>query len=460
MSLSGAPTGRPEVLELVAVPSRAPVARSGVHRFALAAALALSDVVALAIAVLWLGPAGWLSAGYPLAVLALLRAAGLQRPRICLRSFDQAPRVTVAVAAPLLVWWLAAGTDGLAQLGMSTWALVVALRGGTCAAIRGTHRRGRLVDMTLVVGTDPVAVRIAELLREHPELGLRPRGFLGRNAPGRPGGLPLLGSPDELAEVVARHGIGRVVVCFPAGGDTELVPLLRSVPVDAYVVPRLHELGVTGPAGSHDDICGVPVLPLRRTVRRLAGKRLMDLGLAGVLIVAVAPVLIPLATIVRLRHGRSPFFRQTRVTRSGRTFTILKLRTIRDDSDADTRWVVPLAGCSRFDRWLRDSHLDELPQLLNVVRGDMSLVGPRPERPYFTGRFSAEIPHYGDRHRMPAGMTGWAQVHGLHGDSSIRDRVRFDNYYIEHWSPWLDVTILVRTVAGLLRFAAHRGGRP
>ena len=108
-----------------------------------------------------------------------------------------------------------------------------------------------------------------------------------------------------------------------------------------------------------------------------------------------------------------------------------------------TRHLTPLGD------WLRTTHLDELPQLVNVLRGDMSLIGPRPERPYFTERFEREIPRYGDRHRMRAGLTGWAQVHGLHGDTSIRDRVRFDNAYIDNWSLWLDVVILVRTFASL-----------
>src|SRR5262249_38617232 len=135
--------------------------------------------------------------------------------------------------------------------------------------------------------------------------------------------------------------------------------------------------------------------------------------------------------------SRPVLFRQERVTRSGRIMKILKLRTL-SCPEPDSRWTVPVDNYSALARWLRLTHLDELPQLFNVLRGDMSLIGPRPERPYFTARFAEVIPHYDDRHRTRAGLTGWAQVHGLTGDTSIPERTRFDNYYIEHWSLWLD----------------------
>ena len=137
---------------------------------------------------------------------------------------------------------------------------------------------------------------------------------------------------------------------------------------------------------------------------------------------------------------------------------MLKLRTLAGTDDADTRWTAPAGQYGPLGRWMRATHIDELPQLLNVVRGQMSLVGPRPERPFFAERFSREIPRYADRIRMPAGMTGWAQVHGLNGDTSIFERARFDNYYAEYWSPWLDAVILARTLAVMA--PGPRGGQP
>jgi len=161
---------------------------------------------------------------------------------------------------------------------------------------------------------------------------------------------------------------------------------------------------------------------------------------------------------VLLSCGRPVLFRQARVTGSSRTMIITKLRTVAA-TDPDRRWTVSPADCTALGRWLRATHLDELPQLLNVIRGEMSLVGPRPERPYFTAQFAQAVPRYEDRHRMNGGMTGWAQVHGLTGDTSIHERVRFDNNYIEHWSLWLDLVILLRTLAEPLSAALRKEHR-
>jgi lipopolysaccharide/colanic/teichoic acid biosynthesis glycosyltransferase len=137
--------------------------------------------------------------------------------------------------------------------------------------------------------------------------------------------------------------------------------------------------------------------------------------------------------------------------KDGQSFELLKFRTMQVNDDSDTTWsVVGDARVTRVGGLLRCTYLDELPQLLNVLRGEMSLIGPRPERPHFAHRFAREVPRYGDRHRMPGGITGWAQVHGLRGDTPIPDRARFDNYYIEHWSLWRDLVIVARTFANVL----------
>jgi lipopolysaccharide/colanic/teichoic acid biosynthesis glycosyltransferase len=193
-----------------------------------------------------------------------------------------------------------------------------------------------------------------------------------------------------------------------------------------------------------------PLTAWQRSARSRGLKRAFDIAGAAVLLVLAAPVLLVLAIAVRLQLRRPALFRQIRVVGSGQLAEIIKLRTFGGPDamwDPDTCWAPPGQQCTSLGRFLRSTHLDELPQLVNVLRGDMSLVGPRPERPYFAQQFARDIPRYDDRHRMRAGLTGFAQVHGLHGDTSIHERVRLDNFYIDNWSLWLDVVILARTVA-------------
>ena len=425
------------------------------------AALPVADVAALVTAVMLAGAALWPGMLYGAGVLAVLASSGLHRLRICLRVSDQVGRIFGAAAPPLVVVlaWMpyAAGV----RLALLSAVLVTVSRSAACAGLRAAHRRGRMLEPALVVGAGSVGSQVTRLLLDHPELGLRPRGFLGCGASGvvRPeDGLPLLGGPAELAGVVARHGIRRVIVCpgdsvrGDSGRDNELVHALRAsrpLPADVCVVPRLHQVGAAVPAARLDELWGIPLVPLRRFRHWRAGqllKRAFDVVAAAVLVVALAPALLAIAAAVRLRSGTPVLFRQVRVVAAGRLAAIVKIRTLREHGNPDTAWKVPVEDCCAFERWLRRAHLDELPQLANVLRGEMSLVGPRPERPYFAERFSREIHGYGDRHRMRTGLTGWAQVHGLYGDTSIADRARFDNHYIEYWSPWLDLVILIRTL--------------
>jgi lipopolysaccharide/colanic/teichoic acid biosynthesis glycosyltransferase len=268
----------------------------------------------------------------------------------------------------------------------------------------------------------------------------------------------VLGGTTGLARVVAEHGVTRVLVATPAVEDAGLVRLLRTaagLPVEVYLLPRLPELGAGLPHGYLDEVWGVPLVPLRgeRRVARSVTAAAQRVAAVAMLVLA-APLLLLLAAAVRVADGVPVLFGQARAVGTGRLATVRKLRTMAEHADSDTRWSVSPADCTRLGGWLRATHLDELPQLVNVVRGEMALVGPRPERPRFAAAFGRVIPHYDDRHRVRSGMTGWAQVHGLHGDSSIADRARFDNQYIEYWSPWLDVVILVRTLAAVLRGAA------
>jgi lipopolysaccharide/colanic/teichoic acid biosynthesis glycosyltransferase len=183
---------------------------------------------------------------------------------------------------------------------------------------------------------------------------------------------------------------------------------------------------------------------------------LLDIFVALLGLALLAPVLLLVALAVRLEGGSGVLFRQERVGLGGKTFTLLKFRSLcpQDEIESQTRWSVindPRVG--PVGRFIRGTSLDELPQLWNVLKGDMSLVGPRPERPEFVSEFTARYAHYTARHRMPVGLTGWAQVNGLRGDTSIDDRARFDNAYIEGWSLWMDVKVSLRTLSQVVRRA-------
>lgn len=433
------------------------------------AALPVADAVGLAVAVALSGAgrAPLAAAVYAAGVLSVLAAARQHRLRICLRASDQAGAILAAAAAPLPV--LLAWPSGvaahpaphavrtLAWLALGAAVFVLTARVTMCGALRAAHRRGWLAERAVVVGAGTFAGYIGELIRQHPEFGLRPAGFVDDGPPRRDLPAPTLGTMGELAEVISRHRIGRVIVCFSSDcRDEDLVGVVRAcrpLRADICVAPRLYELGMAVPRGCLDEIWGVPLIPLRATPRAgIMLKRVTDLLATVLLSLVAAPVTLTLAAVIRVLSGPPVLFRQARVTGDGTVATITKLRTLpvpvgQDRYQPDTRWTVDEARCGPFGRWLRATHLDELPQLLSVARGEMSLVGPRPERPYFAARFRLDIPRYGDRTRMPAGLTGWAQVNGLNGDTSVFDRARFDNYYAEYWSPWLDVTILGQTAA-------------
>ncbi len=424
----------------------------------------VADGLALATAAAVTGAGLARGAGYCGAALVAFAAAGLYQVRIGQRVSDQAGRIAVAAMLPSLALaaWSAPGQALL--LGGCATGLVITSRAAAAAALRAAYRRGMLVRRTLIIGGGSAAGTLARLLRQHPELGLRVSGVLD-NQPGQPG-LPLLGRLDQARAVLARFDIAQVLVCFPAATEGELTAVLRTcreAGVAVSVLPRLRGLGLAVPRTCLDEIWGVPLVALRPDARILArrvAKRLVDLTAGLALLALTAPLLALLSLAVRADPRLPPLFRQVRLVGRGRLATITKLRTLRPDGDPDTTWAIPDGQCSALGSLLRATHADELPQLASVVRGRMSLVGPRPERPHFAGRLAREITGYRDRERVSGGLTGWAQVHGLTGDTSIADRARFDNFYIEYGSVWLDLLILARTVPAALSGALHtaRGG--
>jgi exopolysaccharide biosynthesis polyprenyl glycosylphosphotransferase len=271
----------------------------------------------------------------------------------------------------------------------------------------------------------------------------------------------VLGASWDLERVVEEHGIRQVVVAFSTAPDHVLLRLLRrcdSLGVDVAFVPRFYE--AVGEEVTVEHLGGVSlVLPKRVDPRdwQFRIKYLADRVVAAMLLLICAPILAIAAVAVLLSSGHPVVFRQRRVGRDGQVFEMLKFRSMRQRSGEDMAFVLPdglgpggVEGVdrrTRVGRLLRATNIDELPQLFNVLKGEMSIVGPRPERPEFATRFASSVYRYGERHRVKAGITGWAQVHGLRGRTSIPDRAEWDNFYIENFSLWLDLKILLMTVA-------------
>jgi exopolysaccharide biosynthesis polyprenyl glycosylphosphotransferase len=340
-----------------------------------------------------------------------------------------------------------------APLALVALLLARAVSGGLTGALR---RHGVGLERTVLVGGGPIGIAMADVLLARPEFGLDPVGFV--EVGGVEHGLPTLGSPRDLVRVLLAGDVRRVVVTFSGSRESELVDVLRDCGQlrfehRIHVLPRFFELGVAADTNG-DDLWGFPLVPLHRPgpdrwARSL--KRGIDVTVAGLLLVLTAPVFAAIALAVRLTSPGPALFRQKRVGQYGQVFELLKFRTMLPNDDGETQWCVDDDDrVTSIGRFLRPTHLDELPQLINVLRGDMALVGPRPERPTFVEQFSVEHRGYEDRHRVPVGLTGWAQVNGLWGDTSIADRARFDNAYIENWSMRRELSILLRTFPTLL----------
>ncbi|HEX6674602.1 MAG TPA: exopolysaccharide biosynthesis polyprenyl glycosylphosphotransferase [Actinomycetes bacterium] len=432
--------------------------------------LAGFDVAAAGATVLATGSGSPWVAGYWALVLLLLGVSGSYQNRIALHALNQVPVLVRRVSVPVLAVlagraWLQVDGSVAAQAAL-TLPVLVGARLLSYGALRHARRRRRLLEPALIVGSGAVAVDVARRLRQHPAYGLVPVGFVD-SVPAEARAalpLPLLGRVDQLDLVLDDLDVRCVIVADgrAEGSEADWVGMLRAAVLggaEAYVVPRLCHLGLASEGADTDEVWGIPLQRVRRPAVRTTAwrvKRLLDVAVGASLLVLLGPLLAAIAVAVRLSGPGPVIFRQRRIGQYGRQFELLKFRSMRVSHDGASSWSAVTEDQTAVGRWLRRTSLDELPQLWNVVRGDMSLVGPRPERPHFVQRFTAEIPGYADRHRVAVGMTGWAQCHGLRGDrTSLHDRARFDNFYIERWSLWLDVVAIARTAGTIVRDVAE-----
>jgi exopolysaccharide biosynthesis polyprenyl glycosylphosphotransferase len=424
----------------------------------------------------------WIVWLFPPLVVGFLALRGMYRPKITLRILDEAAHVVGATSVGAMVIVAVAtflgGTEHSAELMARVWVFGMLYVSGGRLVLGLTQRHARVEGLigkaTLIVGAGRIGAQVERRLDEQRELGLRPIGYVDAHPPsddqvtGRR--VPVLGSPDELERIVRQTGAEHVVLAFLSsrGSDARLVPIVRQcdeLGLEVSLVPRLFE-SINVRVGL-EHIGGMPLFRLR-TVRpkgwQFAVKHALDRVMAAMLIVLLAPILVG-STLAVLISSRGPiFFRQRRVGRDGRDFDLLKFRSMRlaDEPPPDNVSVLlpgdtapgGVEGTDRrtgIGKLMRRTSIDELPQLFNVLRGQMSIVGPRPERPEFVELFERRVDRYEDRLRVKSGITGWAQVHGLRGKTSLSDRIELDNYYIENWSLWLDFKILVMTIGAVFQ---------
>jgi exopolysaccharide biosynthesis polyprenyl glycosylphosphotransferase len=424
----------------------------------------------------------------PPLVMLLLYLRGLYRTRLRALVLDGvAPVVSAVSVTAMTVAMLGLFVNGRMP-GQTDWirawlfALLAVGAGRVVLSLAQRWARARRLigKPVLIMGAGIVGSQVARRLENHPEYGLVPVGFLDDDprSIAEVGGreMPVLGTVEDLDETVQQTGVRNLIVAFSSVSDarvSRLIQRCQELGIEVSVVPRMFDT-INNRVG-YDTVGGLPLMSFTTVNPRgaqFALKHAFDRVFALVLLVVLSPVILCTALAVLVSSRGPVLFRQRRIGRDGQVFDLYKFRSmhmdalraelVRDDADVldsllggDTA-PGGVEGDDRrtpIGRFLRRTSLDELPQLLNVLRGEMSLIGPRPERPEFVELFNQDIIRYDDRHRVKSGITGWAQVHGLRGQTSLAERVEWDNYYIAHWSLGLDLKILALTFVALLRDA-------
>jgi Undecaprenyl-phosphate glucose phosphotransferase len=340
---------------------------------------------------------------------------------------------------------------------LGTLALIVAARRASWSGMRKLRARGVNQSHALVVGTGRLARRTVRTLRHVNWSGIQPVGYV-EDEQNRGSGtdLPVLGNIADLPALVERHHIEHVFVALPLNryADARRVfTALSQTVVDVQLIADLPAMA--GMTFTTTQIHGMTVIGLRENPHHglnMVIKRVMDVILALFAIVVLSPVMAAIALLIKLTSPGPVLYRQERCGLNGRPFMMLKFRSLRVDAEANGPQMTARNDPRRtwIGAILRKTNLDELPQFFNVLWGDMSIVGPRPERPVFVSKFAKSIPNYNARHAVKAGITGWAQVNGWRGNSSLRKRIQFDLYYISHWNPLFDLRIMFLTVWRML----------
>jgi len=322
--------------------------------------------------------------------------------------------------------------------------------------LRVLRRKGYNLRYAVIVGEGELGQKLLQSFHSHPELGVKAIGFLSesREQVGQVmGGVRIIGTFEEVHEVLRQGGIDQIYIALPFHQHEKIRHILASIKnelADIKVVSDLYDF--VRLRGGVDDLDGLPIINIQDTPLHGWGKiskRALDILLALIGIILVSPVLVLIAVLIKMTSHGPTFYRQKRMGFDGEIFEMLKFRSMVVDAEKETgsMWAKPDdPRRTRLGKVLRKTSLDELPQLFNVLKGEMSLVGPRPERPELIEQFKHNVPKYMLRHKIKAGMTGWAQVNGWRGNTSLEKRIEHDLYYIENWSISFDLQILFLTI--------------
>jgi Undecaprenyl-phosphate glucose phosphotransferase len=350
------------------------------------------------------------------------------------------------------------------------WACSILISSASRAAIihflKVRYEKGHGLQSVLIVGAGPLGEIVAQKIHELPQLGFRVTGFADDEAPQVSNGsapMKILGGISEVGEIIHRHDIDQIFIALPREAHAKLeecLSLLDKEVVDVRVVPDIMQF-VFLKAGL-EVLDGIPIINLAETP--LSGwygpvKRLADMVFSTAGLIVLSPFFLVVGLLIKFTSRGPVFYRQQRMSLDGSHFSMLKFRTMREDAEAGTGPVWASRDDPRRTRigsLLRRTSLDELPQLINILRGEMSFVGPRPERPVFVEQFREKVPRYMMRHKVKCGLTGWAQVNGWRGNTSIEKRIEYDIFYIENWSLSFDLKIIWLTIwSGLINKHAY-----
>ena len=342
-----------------------------------------------------------------------------------------------------------------------TWGTTIALvtigrlaHGQVRARLR---RQGWGRERVLIVGTTDVGRMIFQKIQSNPDLGYEVAGFISTNGQNGLLNAPILGASGDLALVIDNHQIGEVIIALPEATHQEILTMISECERGKVIIKVFPDMfQYMASQMSINELGGLPLLTVRGVALRgwrRAAKRVLDVAGSACGLVLISPLMMLTAALIKLESRGPVFYAQERMGLDARLFKMIKFRSMREDAeDEGPGWTVAEdPRVTRLGRIMRRLNADELPQLINVLIGEMSLVGPRPERPVYVNQFRRSIPRYMDRHWEKAGMTGWAQTNGLRGDTSISERTKYDLWYIENWSLLLDVKILVRTFFNFFR---------